>query len=32
MRYSALRIAWEALTGHKGWTQAWRDPRSAARL
>lgn len=26
MRYSALRIAWEALTGHKGWTQAWRDP------
>ncbi|WP_420003763.1 sarcosine oxidase subunit beta family protein [Arenibacterium sp. LLYu02] len=26
MRYSALRIAYEALTGHKGWTPAWRDP------
>ena len=26
MRYSALRILKEALTGHKGWTPAWRDP------
>ena len=23
-RYSALRLAWEALTGHTGWPQAWR--------
>lgn len=26
MRYNALRIMKEALTGHKGWTPAWRDP------
>ena len=25
MRYSALRVIKEALTGHKGWTPAWRD-------
>ena len=25
MRYNALRIVKEALTGHKGWTPAWRD-------
>ncbi|WP_170330230.1 sarcosine oxidase subunit beta family protein [Ruegeria arenilitoris] len=25
MRYSALRILKEALTGHKGWTPQWRD-------
>gem|GEM_PF-5662018 len=26
MRYSALRILKESLTGNKGWTPAWRDP------
>ncbi|MBP1806853.1 sarcosine oxidase subunit beta family protein [Rubellimicrobium aerolatum] len=26
MKYSALRVFREALTGHKGWTPAWRDP------
>ncbi|MEP2031318.1 MAG: sarcosine oxidase subunit beta family protein [Paracoccaceae bacterium] len=26
MRYSGLRVIKEALTGHKGWTPAWRDP------
>ena len=26
MRYSALRIFWEGLTGNKGWQPAWRDP------
>ena len=26
MRYSGLRILKEALTGHKGWKPAWRDP------
>ena len=26
MRYSAARILWEGLTGHKGWKPAWRDP------
>ena len=25
MRYNALRIFKEALTGHKGWTPAWKD-------
>jgi methylglutamate dehydrogenase subunit A len=31
MRYSALALAWNALTGHRGWTPAWRDaaPREA---
>ncbi len=26
MRYSGFRILKEALTGHKGWQPAWRDP------
>ncbi len=26
MRYSGFHVIWEALTGHKGWTPAWRDP------
>ncbi len=26
MRYSGFRVIKEALTGHKGWTAAWRDP------
>jgi len=26
MRYSALRIIKEGLTGNKGWTPAWREP------
>ena len=26
MRYSGLHILKEALTGHKGWKPAWRDP------
>ncbi|WP_417523249.1 sarcosine oxidase subunit beta family protein [Marinovum sp.] len=26
MKYSGLRVIKEALTGHKGWTAAWRDP------
>ncbi|MBK0327816.1 sarcosine oxidase subunit beta family protein [Rhodobacteraceae bacterium F11138] len=26
MRYSGLRVIKEALTGHKGWKPAWRDP------
>ena len=26
MRYSAARVLWEGLTGHKGWKPAWRDP------
>src|SRR6266540_5041513 len=25
MRYSALSLAWNALTGHRRWTPAWRD-------
>lgn len=24
-RYSGLRVFWEAVTGHKGWTPAWRQ-------
>jgi sarcosine oxidase subunit beta len=30
MRYSALSLAWNALTGHRNWTPAWRaaQPRS----
>ncbi|TVQ05119.1 MAG: FAD-dependent oxidoreductase, partial [Roseinatronobacter sp.] len=27
MRYSGFRVIKEALTGHKGWTPAWRDPQ-----
>ena len=30
MKYSALRIFKEALTGHKGWTPVWRDPAPQA--
>lgn len=26
MRYSGFQVIKEALTGHKGWTPAWRDP------
>ncbi|MBR3369712.1 MAG: sarcosine oxidase subunit beta family protein [Rhodobacteraceae bacterium] len=26
MRYSGFKILKEALSGHKGWTPAWRDP------
>jgi len=26
MRYSGFRVIKEALSGHKGWTPAWRDP------
>ncbi|SMX30499.1 Sarcosine oxidase subunit beta [Pelagimonas phthalicica] len=26
MRYSAARLLWEGLKGHKGWGRAWRDP------
>jgi heterotetrameric sarcosine oxidase beta subunit len=25
MRYSALSLAWNAITGHRSWTPAWRD-------
>jgi sarcosine oxidase subunit beta len=25
MRYSALSLAWNAITGHMSWTPAWRD-------
>ncbi|MFX0544999.1 sarcosine oxidase subunit beta family protein [Roseovarius sp. S1116L3] len=30
MRYSALRILKEGLTGNKGWKPAWRDPEPKA--
>ncbi|MFD2739434.1 sarcosine oxidase subunit beta family protein [Sulfitobacter aestuarii] len=30
MRYSGLRVIKEALTGHKGWQPAWRDPEPQA--
>ncbi|MEM9329899.1 MAG: sarcosine oxidase subunit beta family protein [Pseudomonadota bacterium] len=26
MKYSALSVLWQGLTGHKGWPRAWRDP------
>ena len=26
MRYSALRVLWEGLTGNRGWKPLWRDP------
>ena len=29
MRYSGFRVIKEALTGHKGWAPAWRDPALA---
>ena len=31
MRYSGFKIIKEALTGHKGWTAAWRDPEPKAQ-
>ncbi|MFW8633478.1 sarcosine oxidase subunit beta family protein [Cribrihabitans pelagius] len=31
MRYSGLKVIKEALTGHKGWRPAWRDPQPKAR-
>ncbi|WP_438997070.1 sarcosine oxidase subunit beta family protein [Candidatus Puniceispirillum sp.] len=30
MRYSGFRVIKEALTGHKGWTSAWRSPEPKA--
>ena len=30
MRYSGFRVIKEALTGHRGWTAAWRDPAPQA--
>ncbi|WP_333683298.1 sarcosine oxidase subunit beta family protein [Pontibaca methylaminivorans] len=30
MRYSGLRVIKEALTGHKGWGPAWRNPEPQA--
>ena len=30
MRYSGFRVIKEALTGHKGWAPAWRDPEPAS--
>lgn len=30
MRYSGFRVIKEALTGHKGWTPAWRSPEPKA--
>jgi len=30
MRYSGFRVIKEALTGHKGWKPAWRDPKPKA--
>lgn len=30
MRYSGFRVIREALTGHKGWTPAWRNPEPQA--
>ena len=31
MRYSGFKVLKEALTGHKGWTPAWRDPKPKPR-
>ncbi|MEP1352529.1 MAG: sarcosine oxidase subunit beta family protein [Tateyamaria sp.] len=30
MRYSGFKVIKEALTGHKGWLPAWRDPEPKA--
>ncbi|MFC4271822.1 sarcosine oxidase subunit beta family protein [Sneathiella chungangensis] len=30
MRYSAMRVFWEGLTGHAGWKPAWRNPEPKA--
>jgi len=29
VRYSALSVLWQGLTGHKGWDRVWRDPQPA---
>lgn len=31
MRYSGLKVIKEALTGHKGWRPAWRNPEPKAK-
>ena len=31
MRYSGFRLVKEALSGHKGWGRAWRDPAPKAQ-
>lgn len=31
MRYSGFKVLKEALTGHKGWAPAWRDPEPKPR-
>ncbi len=31
MNYSGFKVLKEALTGHKGWKPAWRDPEPKAR-
>jgi len=31
MRYSGFKVIKEALTGHKGWAPAWREPEPKAR-
>ncbi|MGB3177502.1 MAG: sarcosine oxidase subunit beta family protein [Albidovulum sp.] len=31
MRYSGFKVIKEALTGHKGWKPAWRDPEPQAK-
>mgnify|MGYP001027574729 CR=1 FL=1 len=31
MRYSGFRVIKEALTGHKGWQPAWREPEPKAK-
>jgi len=31
MRYSGLKVIKEALTGHKGWRPAWRNPEPKAQ-
>ena len=30
MRYSGFQVIGEALTGHKGWKPAWRDPEPSS--
>ncbi len=30
MRYNALSVFWNGLTGQKGWTRQWRDPAPRA--
>jgi NADPH-dependent glutamate synthase beta subunit-like oxidoreductase len=31
MKYSIFSLAKAALSGHKGWTRAWRDPAPKSR-